>query len=677
MWPPVFMGIGAALYFSLFYEPPFVVTGAMIAACASLFVVGRGIYHRHQGSEFSYLVFLVAMAVLMIGCGFALSQFRSGAVGTPMITKETRPVMISGVLDHVEDQEGGRGKQILLSDVAIEKWEKDNTPHTVRLTVRTKMEERVAAGDRVQMLAKLTSPAQTVMPGSYDYARHFYFEGIGGLGFALSEITLVQKEDVGFFDLDGLRRIVSSAIKESVSGPSQGIVVALMTGERAAIADDDWQALRASGLAHIISISGLHVAMVAAPVFFVARLFLAFIPAMALRFDIKKIAAFVALVACTLYVGFVVPSVPTTRALLMTGVALIAIMFDRSPFSLRLVGVSAILILIFSPESIWSASFQMSFAAVSSLVAAADWMRPVWLRLYREAGFIRKSVLYLAGAVAASFVASVATAPFVWFHFQQMASYSVLGNMLAMPLSGIIIMPMMIVSYLLIPFGWAGETLKLMAMGVDWMLDVARFVQSLPGALVTGAIAPPAFLYLMTLAGLVLVLFAGRWKLVSLVLLGAAFVSLLLGKLPDVLVSSSGEVVMVRDGRAGYVSTTRKERFVRDQWEKRLGLDSVAAFPKEGGVPLSSKGLIACDVGACRIETVGVRLVYGSSYAELQKDCDWADVIVSPKWLSKSFCPSARVIDAYSLRRQGAVQIYGDGTIETSRDFRGYRPWTR
>jgi competence protein ComEC len=173
------------------------------------------------------------------------------------------------------------------------------------------------------------------------------------------------------------------------------------------------------------------------------------IPYVALRWPVKKIAACVALLACCLYVGLVVPSVPTTRALLMTGIGLIAIMLDRSPFSLRLVAVSAVAVLVFAPESIWSVSFQMSFAAVTALVAAAEGARSYLTSLYREAGWIKRSVIFIIGTLVTSLIASLATAPYSLFHFQQIATYSVVANAMAVPISGLIIMPMVIASFFL------------------------------------------------------------------------------------------------------------------------------------------------------------------------------------------------------------------------------------
>lgn len=682
VWPSIFIGLGAALYFSLSFEIPYPFVAGLSVFGFSLYGAAFLWYRRASDREIRFLVCLCAAAVALVIAGLAVSSFKSWWVGTPMVVDEIkRPVKISGVVDHIERNDVSRTVRIDIGEILIERWSKEQTPKIVRLTVRTKVPELLKAGDTVSMLAKLNPAPAPVLPESYDYARHSYFESIGATGFAVTPVTFVATaSDEGFSNgLENLRQAVSKRIEKSVQGPSQGIVVALMTGERASISDEDWQSLRASGLAHIISISGLHVALVAAPVFFLVRLFLAMIPAISLRMDVKKIAALAALLVCALYVGFVVPSVPTTRALLMTGVALLAIMMDRSPFSMRLVGFSALLILIFSPESIWSVSFQMSFAAVTALVVVAGWMRPTWSAFYREGGVIRKGLLWLGGALLTSFVASLATMPFVFYHFQQIVNYSILGNMLAMPVSGFLIMPMVILSFVLMPFGLESYSLEVMSFGVDLLLEIARFVEQLPYAMISAHMVSPWFLYLIVIGSLTIILFQGAWRFVGVVAIlcgiGVGFIDVR----PVVLVSQDGQLVLIRDGDHGFISSNRSGRFLREAWQKQLGLTGdTDVFPKEGRIELSSGGSIGCDSRGCRIEVGGQRIAYGRSLDALANECTWANVFVSSSVVSPQMCGTVDVFDKRSLRRQGAVALMPDGQGWVSaHQLRGQRPWTQ
>lgn len=681
VWVPIFLGIGSALYFGLLYEPSISTVCGLLAGTIVLFISMFRLYNREPNSFLILVSFVLSACLLCTTIGFTAAQFKTDMVDTIMIDRETRPVMINAIVDHREEQEGNKGTLLFLSNVQIEHWDAAHTPQKIRITARQKND--VAAGDRVEFLAKLTPLSPPVALEAYDFARHYYFEGIGALGYTLSKITVTEKAEQGLINLENLRTSISNHIKTVVPEREAGIAAALMTGERAAIADEDWYALRASGLAHIISISGLHVAMVAAPVFFLVRLLLAMIPFVALRWPIKKIAAAAALLVCCLYVGLVVPSVPTTRSLLMTGVALIAIMLDRSPFSLRLVGFSAILVLLASPESIWSVSFQMSFAAVAALVAMAEATRPYMSGLYADAGWLKRAGLFVAGTLLTSLVASIVTAPYSLYHFQQVASYSVLANALSVPISGLMIMPMVIISFALLPFGAADWSLKILGLGVDWLLDIARWTQNLSGSVMTTSAMPDTFLIMMTITGLILILGHGRGRIVAGLPFLVGIISIWMMATPDVIISNDGDVIAVKDNHHIYLSSTRKDKFASDTWLKRWNKneEDVLLFPKQGQVSLENGGSISCDPSACRIEVKGMKISYGDGIYELKQDCGWANMIISDARLPKILCPDQDIqqYGYYQFKNNGAISLFAGNPPrlqEIGRD-RGIRPWSQ
>jgi competence protein ComEC len=178
--------------------------------------------------------------------------------------------------------------------------------------------------------------------------------------------------------------------------------------------------MRDSGLAHLLSISGLHIGLAAGLFFFGLRFGLAFIPAIALRYPVKKWAAVLAIAAALLYAGLAGWTTPTQRSVIMAGIAFLAIILDRSPISLQLVAWAAFLVLLFQPDSLLGASFQMSFAAVFALVVVFERLGP-WFAARRQGWgegatwdaklFNTLSWLFigLAATVATSFVAGLAT----------------------------------------------------------------------------------------------------------------------------------------------------------------------------------------------------------------------------------------------------------------------------
>lgn len=686
LWLPVFLGTGAAFYFSLLGEPPLFLVGAFLTGTALLALRLLIALKKGKRPEIVFPLFLTAIALFWVGAGFAIAQGKTWYLATPMLEKEIGPLKLTGRVKVLDEKESGKGWVAVVDNVQLDSYRKlpppEKLPNTVRLSGRGELS--FMAGDEISSLVKIRPASPPMMPGGFDFQRFYFFEGIGASGIALGKPEIVSKAEegsLGFF-LERLRQKIGERIS-SVLGPRiAAITTALMTGERAAISEDDWNALRGSGLAHIISISGLHVALFAAPVFFFVRLFLAAIPKVALRYPIKKIAALIALVSCILYVGMVVPSVPTYRALLMTGIALIAIMTDRSPFSLRLLSFAAIVVLVFSPESVWSASFQMSFAAVLALVAVADWMRPYWSAWSRHAGFLRKSSLYLGGALLTTVIASLATSPFSSFHFQQIASYSVLGNGLVMPLSGLVIMPMMIVTFLTMPFGLEQYPVRAMGWGVEKMLDIAHAVTNLPGSVIHTSVWPFSALMALVIAGLCLFLLSGKARLAAAAPFLAFLILLTIGEnYPGVQVSPSGKLILVRDGGGVLASTRRAEKTLLENWMKQAGrADEIPnTFPKYGSELFGESGKVSCDNQACRVDAGGIKLVTGTDQYALEQDCDWADVIVTPARFYSRQCPYSKIYDAGKLARAEGLTLHKDGdalTIRTVREMRGNRPWT-
>lgn len=678
LWVPVFLGCGAGIYFGFQNEPPFpaVLTGfvalSILALCA-----GRAL-RRADDPNRRYLFWLLAMAAFWTVAGLLVAQIQARVVQTPMLAAESKIAEVQGRIESLERLENRRGSLVVLDQVTIDDWDAGQTPRKVRLTIRNKTTE-LTLGDRISVLAKLHAASAPVMPGAFDFQRFYYFKSIGANGFSLREPAILDRagENSPDFLLDHIRKAIAAQVALVLDERVGGIATALMTGERAAISDKDWQALRASGLAHIISISGLHVALVAAPVFFIVRLLLAAIPFIALRWPIKKIAAAVALLVCCLYVAIVVPNVPTFRALMMTGIGLIAIMLDRSPFSMRLVALAAAVVLLLSPDSIWSASFQMSFAAVVALIAVAETLRPYWSSYLRGGGWGRRMIVYIAGAITTTTVASLATSPFSSFHFQQIATYSVVANTLATPLTGLVVMPMMVLSFFLLPFGLAAQPLQAMGKGIEWMLDVGQMVAAWPGAVLTTPSWPLTALVLMVFGGLVLLLLAGRVRLFSIPLFLVSLVVITLAEQPRLIVSGDGSVIMVNQKETSFLSSQKKEKFATEVWGRRIDAESVKSWPREG-VMQEGDIAISCDTDACRIEIGSQKIAAVKNLYALKAECGWASLIVIPEkkvGLHESGC-MVPIYDRWHLRETGALAIMPDGTIIDVRQDQGTRPWS-
>jgi competence protein ComEC len=279
--------------------------------------------------------------------------------------------MVEGTVLLVEDRV--RGQRILLGEPLIEALAPEATPVRVRVTVRRAVPD-LGPGDLLRVRAVLMPPSAPAAPGDFDYARHAFFERLGAVGYALGDPERIAAAD-GFtlaHQLARIRQHIAGEINAALPGTTGAVANALLTGLRAAIPDAVWLDMQASGLAHLLAISGLHLGLVAGALFFAVRIGIALAPPLALRLPGKKVAGAIALVGAFGYLLISGAPVPTQRALIMTGVALVAVMVDRNPFSMRLIAFAALLVLLLQPESLLGASFQMSFAAVVALIAAYE-----------------------------------------------------------------------------------------------------------------------------------------------------------------------------------------------------------------------------------------------------------------------------------------------------------------
>jgi competence protein ComEC len=317
--------------------------------------------------------------------------------------------------------------------------------------------------------------------------------------------------------LDALRADVTQRILKALPNPEGGVVAALLTGEQTAVDKDVAQAMRDSGLAHILSISGLHIVFVVGLVMGIVRYGIALIPPLALRIDAKKLAAILSLMAALFYTALAGAPVPTQRACAMAGFALLAILLDRTALSLRLVAWSAVIVLLVAPESLTGASFQMSFAAVVALIAAwegaAGWRR----RLHERADLSERRWLWRLGAafgasLLTTLIASVATGAFAAYHVNRVSLLGVVANLLGVPLTGFWIMPWGLAAMLLMPFGLEQAALVPMGWGVEALNAIARYVAAWPEAATLVPSLPGASLWLLTVGGLWLCLWRRRWR---------------------------------------------------------------------------------------------------------------------------------------------------------------------
>jgi competence protein ComEC len=666
-WLPVAFGLGIAIYFTAEREPIWWVGCGLAAVLAIITFFART----------SPAGFPLALVATSMAAGLAAATLKTFLIAHPVLLSPVSNVDIAGFVEVREERD--RSDRIVVRALKLDAPRIQQKPDRVRVSVKKGTAPPV--GSYVTFRARLTPPLAPLRPGGYDFARDLYFQRIGAVGFVQGAIKITDPPfERGLWlkyaaTIQGLRDGIDTRIRAVVPGDNGAIASALITGKRDAISTSVNDAMYISSLAHILSISGYHMAVVAGVVFFVLRALLALIPGLASHRPIKKWSALAALLAAFFYLLLSGAEVATQRAFIMTAIVLIGVMADRPALTLRTLAIAAFAVLIIAPQSVVHPSFQMSFAATLALVAAYERGLP-WMATANTSAAARVALWggrEIVGLLLASVVAGLATMPYAAFHFHRLAPYGTLANLLAMPIVSAWVMPSGLLALIAIPFGFDGPLWRLMGEGIGWMVHVALWVASLPGAV--GRI--PAFgigALLLGTGGLVVLCLLRtpmRWAGAGLILLASVWA--VRAPQPDVLIADGAQTVGVRggDGRLS-IHKIGNDAFAVREW---LAADGDARLPTDPTL----KDKFVCDDAGCIARAADGRLVAFALSAEaLAEDCGRVSLIVTPR--DGPMSCAATVVDRKLSRTSGAIALTrsGDGWIfEAARPSGQDRPWAK
>ena len=558
-----------------------------------------------QGSELQEslrpqagFVLLLLVAAL---CGAWRMEWRESTTGANLLVEDHDAVLLSGRVVSLSGRT--RGTRLILEDVLTSHI----APPPRRVSLRYWGGSPPPLGSRIEVVARLLAPSAVLLPQGFDFRRAARFRGIDAYGAVKQPYRLVKAQDSSTQDsstrkpsrlwLVRLRHAIGARLDEEM-GRNAAMARALLIGERDAVARSDLRNIRDAGLAHILAISGLHLGLFAFGLFVLVRRVFSLFPRLCQTLPVKKVAASLALFAAFAYMLLAGATLPTQRAFVMSGLVLVAVLCDRAAISLRVVALAALVVLALNPESIASAGFHMSFAAAAALVAFYEsFSRSNYRARLNKMPFFVNSLVLLLMTTA---VASLATAPFVLYHFGRIAQYGMLSNLLAVPLLGAIVLPFGALAILLMPLGWESPALFVMGWGLRWIRGVAEWISSLPDAVYRVEQPPLVFLVVVSV-GLVLVVFgAGRRALFrsGWVLVALAWVVWLSAPSPLALLGGDRESLWLRSKSGIYWRFGGwQEGFEYGQWVRFSG---GAPHRKAVGEVLeieTSLGVFRCEKG--------------------------------------------------------------------------------
>lgn len=668
----LFFGLGCAGYF-LF---PARIEVVQLLSAVILLSSGFWICRRR-----ALVVFAFQLAA-SLALGATVSAIHTDLGPSNIPTKTLYSTEVTGTVLMLEPRNGRIRATIKPS--RIEGIDRDQIDWNVRLSFLGDSE--LAIGDHVRASARLFPLRPPSVPDDPDFARNLYFSGIGATGFVFGrQFEILDHEEIRYSNqiwsyIEGVRQSVGVTIRDHLTGDEGGVAKALIIGERGEVTDEIAENLRKSGLAHLLAISGLHMGLLCGTVFFVVRFGLALVPRIALRYPIKKWAAIAAMFSGLVYLGLSGATIPTQRAFVMLLVVWVALLLDRRAISLRLVGVAAIVVLVLRPDAVLGASFQLSFAAVGALVAFYDGPGRRWLDRQGMRPWYERAVFYLLGLLVTGVIVTAVTAPIIGYHFGRISMLGVIANLIAIPVMAFWVMPLIVASLALMPFGLAGIAFALMKPGLSTLIATADLVAAQDWGLwyVSG-------LDMIAVAGLVMIVsWAVIWqeRIMSYLVATLAILVLVVQlnhQEPEILISGDQESWAVYDRHADILHVSSGlNGFQKSLWTGRFGIR-----PEDAALRIRS-----CD-DPCAI-TVGSaedkkKIIIASRMDDPFYFCRNAIIIVNlQNDMPGSSCKmsgGSKIIDDDVLWWQGGVamtlanQSMNGAAITTVRDVAGDWPW--
>ena len=671
LWLPVALGAGVTAWLAIPGATGW--RAALLAAVAlatALLAMGRG----GRASAWA------ATLALSFALGLGLAWWRAERVAAPVLA---RPA-IATVVGRVENVQPLPARELVRLRLSGLRWIADTgssgrvvepAPARIRVNVaQGDLPAGVTRGALVRLRARLMPPPPPPVPGAYDFARTAWFEGLGATGRAFASITVLSPGE----SENGLRARLTTHIQRRLEGSAGGVAAALATGDVGGISESDAEAMRRAGLAHLLSVSGLHVTAAVGLVMTLLLRLLALSPRLALTGRVPLLAAAGGALAAIGYTWLTGAQVPTVRSCIAALLVLAALALGREAVTLRLVAAGALLVLLLWPESLAGASFQLSFAAVTAIVALHESPRvrgwfaprddPRWRSILRGG-----ASLLLTGVVV-----ELALMPIAAWHFHKAGVYGALANIVAIPLTTFVVMPAEALALLLDPIGVSAPLWWFAGGALHALLWLANSVAAMPGAVTSIPVMPAGAFALMVAGGLWLALWRTRWRHWGMMPIAAGAVWTLTTPAPDLIVTGDGRHLAVRTVSGLAVLRDRTGDYVSDALTESGGIDGAPLL-------LSRDAAARCNRDLCWItgasagrswRVLATRSTYLLPTADLSSLCRAADIVVSERRLPRRCRARWLTLDRATLARTGGVTVtFADGTIRTVKTDADAHPW--
>lgn len=653
---PICFAAGIASWFALPLREYWVAV-IFIAIAIGLLSFSIGEYFPNHARPMRWM----AACALMIAAGIIIIWTKSLLIGAQPLDKPWVGQMRGQIISIDNQPAKARIRLYIAPD------EGQNLPQKIRLNVdmrkATEFPSALRTGQIISAKVRLMPPNAPVIPGAYDFAQRAWFEGLGATG-SLLDIPKILQDNGANSNIEQLRSQIAQHVQSQLPGSQGGIAATLATGDRGGLSDKDAEAMRRSGLAHLLALSGLHVSAVIGAVFLIVVKLLALSPALALRFRLPVMAALIGAVAGIAYTIFTGAEIPTVRACVAALLILSALILGRDPVSLRLVGFAAFVVLLIWPEALIGPSFQMSFAAVMAIVALYDTDHMRGLSLKRDEGdfaLLPRIGRFVLMLFLTGLVIEISLIPIALYHFNKAGLYGALANLIAIPLTTFIIMPLEALALLADVFDLGTPIWWLCGKALSLLLDLAHFVSSTPGSNILLPTMPGYAFLAFVAGGLLLFCLCSPLRFLAIIPIGFAAASYIITPTPDIIIADDGRqfAVKKKDGHF-LLLKPQSDSFATQMIREEAGFGDDSTDLKQWAQSQCSPDFCSFTVSKAERDWV-IMASISNNYVPLRNlsaACARSDIVIAPRRLPYICRPRWQKIDGRYLGENGGVSIY-------------------
>ena len=575
LWCPIIFGFGILSYFRFPY-----INRLLFYSIILIFITLFYLFRKRK----DYLIFLFTLFLLAIGyirmsiytdnINAPTVKYRMGYVNIEGIVKdisyyqrddETRIRIIVEVNKAYRNRKLNKDQRV--SNNMTPYFTKDGVMHNLPKNIRINMSSRSKIpkfGEYVKISANLIPIPKQAYPYSYNLRRILFYKEIGGIAYNGYLRDRKEPDTHSFYEklrykIYNIRENLNTRIIENINSEAGPIVASFITGIRGRISSTNYNNMAYAGLAHLISISGLHMAIVMGFAFSILRRILVEFENFALKHNIKKISAIFAIIVGFIYLCMTGFPVSANRAYIMSLLFFISILIEREIDTLRFLMLAGSILLFNQPHLVLDPSFQLSFLAVLGLVAGFKYLKDHNIKTYTNKIWL-KPLYYSLAVLLSSIITEISTTPIAIYHFNNYTPFNMFTNLIAVPLAGFIALPLATLSILLMPFNLEKYFLIPAGWAIEIILDISRYVVNIPNSVFVFPSPTLLGISLMVFGLIWFMLWEQKWRYFGAILFIMGLIASIFQKYPDIVIDKDDKFIIIVDNdRTLYFSNDKND----------------------------------------------------------------------------------------------------------------------